>query len=289
MPHDALLTSLACAHMQWKLKCNTCVQRKQSCRSRPTALPVPPHSTTPPPPPQLSQTRERACHWQTIQRKFHNICLLSHNGARCGARTGADDEAGAKVRERERWRVLPKEEKGGGGGRGGEGWQRKERQVGSRAFGSRPDRVLTAVPDVDARRGKKWGAFARRKWSWPVRWRGRGCAAAWPVFRRLSRGAHGSTTGSEWGGVVAGLHRWHLCVFVCVWVCYDRVGWCPGHMGSSNWPPYWPVCSAGGRAVSQLDLSDGIASTSLITPRTTSAALPVCFHLAAPSTRLRHL
>lgn len=58
-------------------------------------------------------------------------------------------------------------------------------------------------------------------------------------------------------------------------------------MGSSNWPPYWPVCSAGGRAVSQLDLSDGIPSTSLITPRTTSTPLPISFHLSSiPSSGL---
>lgn len=54
----------------------------------PDCMPVPPQC----------QTRQRACHWQSIQRKFHNICLLSHNGARCSTGSGAEDEAEAKPR-----------------------------------------------------------------------------------------------------------------------------------------------------------------------------------------------
>lgn len=128
--------------------------------------------------------------------------------------------------------------------------------------------------------------------AWFAGWRSAGSGnggRGWPLFRRLSRSVHGGTTGSERGGGGGSL-------LVCTdgagtrigtHVYYDRVGWCPGHMGSSNWPPYWPVCSAGGRAVSQLDLSDGIPSTSLITPRTTSTPLPISFHLSSiPSSGL---
>lgn len=54
--------------------------------------------------PPRCQTRERVCHWQLIQKKFHNICLLSHSGARCSTGTGAEDEAEAKVRVQYCWR-----------------------------------------------------------------------------------------------------------------------------------------------------------------------------------------
>ncbi|KAG8006786.1 hypothetical protein GBF38_022806 [Nibea albiflora] len=64
-------------------------------------MPVPPHC----------QTRERACHWQSIQRKFHNICLLSHNGARCSTGSGAEDEAEAKLTVL-LLEVLPREKQG---------------------------------------------------------------------------------------------------------------------------------------------------------------------------------
>ncbi|TNN85962.1 hypothetical protein EYF80_003806 [Liparis tanakae] len=63
---------------------------RSSGEDNPTVCQWPPHC----------QTRERACHWQSIQRKFHNICLLSHNGARCSAGSGAEDEAEAKLGER---------------------------------------------------------------------------------------------------------------------------------------------------------------------------------------------
>lgn len=50
-------------------------------------------------------------HWQSIQRKFHNICLLSHNGARCGTGSGAEDEAEAKLSVL-LLEVLPREKQG---------------------------------------------------------------------------------------------------------------------------------------------------------------------------------
>ena len=92
-----------------KLKCCTCVQRKQSRRLRPTSLPdcicqsPPPHTHTHTHTHTMPD-RERACHWQSIQRKFHNICLLSHNGARCSTGSGAEDEAEAKLRACYCWR-----------------------------------------------------------------------------------------------------------------------------------------------------------------------------------------
>lgn len=100
--------------------------RKQSCRLWPTSLPdcmpVPPHC----------QTRERACHWQPIQRKFHNICLLSHNGAQCSTGSGAEDEAEAKVRVCYCWRSCQGRNKGF---RRGRNWGGGDRRLGVKGLG----------------------------------------------------------------------------------------------------------------------------------------------------------
>lgn len=125
-------------------------------------------------------------------------------------------------------------------------------------------------------------------WGPAAVWAGR-VGGPWPLFEGVKRGRCLSYRRErlKWGGgVVVGWHRWHVHAHKSMHVCYDRVGWCSGHMASSNWSPYWPVYGAGGWAVSQLDLSDGIASTSLITPRTTSLSPPF---ISPSSHRLRHL
>lgn len=61
-------------------------------------------------------------------------------------------------------------------------------------------------------------------------------------------------------GVVPYLHRWHVFggggYKLLMMPCY-------GHMGIGNWAPYCLVCRALGQPVTQLDLSDGIESSSL--------------------------
>lgn len=74
-------------------------------------------------------------------------------------------------------------------------------------------------------------------------------------------------------GVVAYLHRWHV---------FGGGGYevlmmpCNGHMGIGNWAPYCLVCRALGQPVTQLDLSDGIESSSL---PSTLASFLLCFSL----------
>lgn len=48
-----------------------------------------------PVPPLPPSADEAAGPGRAIQRKFHSICLLSHNGARCSSGSGAEDEAEA--------------------------------------------------------------------------------------------------------------------------------------------------------------------------------------------------
>lgn len=68
------------------------------------------------PRPSHCQTRVQACHWQFVQRKFHNICLLSHNGAPQSTGSGAGDEAEAKLRVCYCWRFCQGKKRWVGGG-----------------------------------------------------------------------------------------------------------------------------------------------------------------------------